>query len=134
MNVGQGASPSRPIPPSTFETDEDPTGAAWRAELVGSDGCRRTIRINLSHCSQIIEYQFQYWTGKETITVDRLSVAGGFGLTGFGFSTKKFDFSVNDGAKRHSALIEVQMNKLTALIRRFRLSVDGRALFSQGAW
>jgi hypothetical protein len=134
VNVGQGASPSKPISPSTFEIDEDPTGGAWCAELVGSSGCRRTVRINLSHGSQIIEYRFHYRTGKETITVDGKFVAGDFGFSGFGFSIKKFEFSVSDGPKRHSVLIEVQVYRLTVLIRKFRLSVDKRALFSEGAW
>jgi hypothetical protein len=129
VSVGQGASPRVPIPPSTFETDEHSTGGAWRANLVGSAGFRRTIRINLSHGSQIIECQQNYWTGNTTITVDGTTVAG----SRFGFSKKKFDFSVSDGAKRHSALIEVEKGFLP-LIRKFRLSVDGRVLFSEGVW
>ena len=77
MNVGQGGSPTKPIPTPTFETDKRPTGGDWRAELVASAKDMRTIRIHLSRGSQIIEYHHNYKTGEGPIIVDSMTVVGG---------------------------------------------------------
>jgi hypothetical protein len=137
--IGGGKAAPLPEPRGRAKTKQQQRGGSpvsepWRAQLVASERLRRTLRIDLSHGSYVVEWKaFAY---VNTITVDGMVVFKKFLLS----FEPKFSFDISDGTQRCSAILELRQN-LTLLAHgqlleptQCRLTVDGKVLYSEGTW
>ena len=105
----------------------------WRAELVSSSLVKRTLRVHLSQ--SVHEVEFHNNMGKlsdsETIKVDGIVVSQGGNATTW---KRRFEFHIVDGDVQHPVTVELEPNIWLATIKKFRLTIAGKILYTEGSW
>jgi hypothetical protein len=104
-HIGQSGSRTEASPLPSFIAAQEPPRtsrkAAWRATLVSTERLLRTLRIDLSHDSHVVEWR-ESGFALNTVTVDGIvavRIRGRYPLD------KRFEFDIKDGMQICSAQI-----------------------------
>ncbi|MFO7539000.1 MAG: hypothetical protein R6X32_13225 [Chloroflexota bacterium] len=131
-NVALADSPSSSISSAGPITSND--GSNWYATLAHKGWSKRIINLKLAHESYQIEFvnhMFDLENSVEQVIVNGTVVCEGGSAIEW---ETKFEFELDDGDQRYQAVIELEPNKLWANIKKFRLTVNGRIMYSEGRW
>jgi len=136
VHVGQSGTRTTPSPPPGFEAARQQTRTSaegtWRATLISTARLKRTLRINLSRDSHVVEWKVSGFS-LHTITVNgMITLKRRPAFPG----EQTFQFGIDDRMQMCSALITVHTKFGIPFdtVERFRLSIDEKVLYSEGVW
>ena len=102
----------------------------WNAIPTAKGWAERTLQVQLSHESHVIEYihKVPSVTNWATIMVDGEMAAEGGLLS----TNQTFDFQVKDGDDEYPAHIDASLGGMLGRLSKLRLTIAGRQLYREG--